>query len=227
MSRKNYNTDSKSIVIAVHHFPPNFKGGAEWRAHRTAKWLQEQGHSVQVICVESVSDSTTSNLRWVDDTFDGLSVRRLYLNLNNAPNRARREYDNPWITEHLTGFLPQLKPDIFHLISGYLMTAGAIKAAKSLGIPVVATLTDFWFLCPRHTLRRTSGDICTANTALDCARCKFEEKRRYRLPAQKAPQLANLLWRGLRAAPPVSETTAEMTRRADVLKTTLASVDVA
>jgi hypothetical protein len=117
------------IIIAVHHFPPTFKGGAEWRAHRTAKWLQNQGHTVKVMCVEAVADSTTTDLRWVDEEFDSLNVQRLFLNLSNAPDPAKWEYDNPWIETHLRGYLAEEKPDIFHLISGYLMTAAAIKAA--------------------------------------------------------------------------------------------------
>ena len=41
------------IVIAVHHFPPRYTGGAELRAYRTASWLQDHGHEVHVICVEA------------------------------------------------------------------------------------------------------------------------------------------------------------------------------
>ncbi len=215
------------IIIAVHHFPPTFRGGAEWRAHRTATWLQKQGHTVKVICVESINDSGTVDLRWVDDEFDGLAVRRLFLNLSNAPDQAKWEYDNPWLENHLTDYLVEEKPDIFHLISGYLMTAAAIKAAKRQAIPIALTLTDFWFLCQRHTLRRTSGQVCIENRSLDCVRCGFEKKRRFRLPAQKAPVLTDIFWRWAQALPIVSDRIAKVDDRVKALQTALSQVEVA
>jgi glycosyltransferase involved in cell wall biosynthesis len=215
------------ILIAVHHFPPTFRGGAEWRAHRTAKWFQNQGHQVKVICVESIDDSTTSSLHWRDETFDGLAVRRLFLNLAQAPDPARWEYDNPWIEKHLRGYLAEEKPDIFHLISGYLMTASAIKAAKASDTPVILTLTDFWFLCPRITLQRTSGQVCPENTSLDCVRCEAEKRRRFRLPAQTAPTLMNAMWSGAQALPPVSRRVSQVDERREALRAALGEVDVA
>jgi glycosyltransferase involved in cell wall biosynthesis len=215
------------IIIAVHHFPPTFNGGAEWRAHRIALWLQQHGHTVKVICIESIDDAGTANLRWVDEEFDSIPVRRLFLNLVGSPCRMRLEYDNSWIEAHLNQYLTEEKPDIFHLISGYLMTAAAIKAAKQQGLPVVMTLTDFWFLCRRHTLYRTSGQVCFQNTPLDCVRCKMEEKRRFRLPAQKIPALTGLLWRAAQPLPVVTKQMALVNDRLATLQAALAQVDVA
>lgn len=215
------------IVIAVHHFPPHYTGGAEWRAHRTAKWLQSQGHTVQVICVESVSDTSTADLRWIDEEFDSLRVRRLFLNLPNAPDSVKWEYDNPWIEAHLSQYLAEVKPDILHLISGYLMTAAAIKAARSQPIPIVATLTDFWFLCQRHTLYRTSGKVCTENSPLDCLRCTLEEQRRFRFPAQKVPLLADVVWGWAQSHPAVAERVTKVEERVATLRAALNEVNVA
>jgi len=215
------------IILAVHHFPPTFKGGAEWRAHRTAKWLQKQGHNIKVICIESANDANTTDLRWVDEKFGTLKVRRLFLNMPNSPDPIKWEYSNPWIEAHLTQYLAEEKPDIFHLISGYLMTASAITAAKNLDIPVVLTLTDFWFLCPRHTLQRTSGQVCIENTPLDCTRCSFEKKRRYKLPAQKAPVLTNIFWQKTRPFQIIAKHSVEVAKRSKVLKTALNQVEVA
>jgi glycosyltransferase involved in cell wall biosynthesis len=223
----NQTNHSPKITIAVHHFPPTFKGGAEWRAHRTARWLQGQGYTVKVICIEAVDDTTTADLRWVDEEFDSLAVRRLFSNLANAPDPVRWEYDNLWIEAHLSRYLAEEKADIFHLMSGYLMTAAAIRAAKSLDIPVVLTLTDFWFLCPRITLQRTSGQICEENTSLDCVRCEFEKRRRFRLPTQKMPILTDTLWHRAQALPVISERVARVDDRATALQAALGEVDVA
>ena len=34
-----------NLLFAVHHFPPNYTGGAEWRTYRTAAALQARGHA--------------------------------------------------------------------------------------------------------------------------------------------------------------------------------------
>src|SRR5258705_5157431 len=132
------------IVIAVHHFPPRYKAGAELRVYDAAIWLQQQGHQVYVICIEYIDRGPDEGLIWEDTEYDGIPVRRLSFDLAKAPDKFRWEYDNPWIEQHLSHYLAQLKPDVFHLFSGYLMGPGAVRAAKTLGIPFVITLTDFW-----------------------------------------------------------------------------------
>ena len=183
------------IVIAVHHFPPHYTSGAELRAYRTAAQMRERGHDVHVICVESIDQDSKHGLTFVDDVYDGLPVRRLSISLVGAPDPFRWAFDNPWIGEHLNGYLAKLAPDLLHLISGYLMSGSTLNTAADLQIPTVLTLTDFWFLCPRITLLRSNGQLCPpAFDATACVRCLGEEKRRYRLPGQIAPALARAFW---------------------------------
>jgi len=186
------------ILIGVHHFPPRYTGGAELRAYRTAAWLQAHGHDVHVVCVEAIDAG--GDLTFEDDTYDGLRVRRLYFNLKVAPDPFRWQYDNPWIGAHLRGYLAQLAPDLFHLISGYLLSGSALRAAQDLRLPTVLTLTDFWFLCPRLNLLRSDGSLCRPPfEPATCARCLGEQQRRYRLPGRVAPALMRLFWRGRRS----------------------------
>jgi glycosyltransferase involved in cell wall biosynthesis len=171
------------IVIAVHHFPPTFSGGAEWRAYRTARHLIDRGHDVRVIYVESVTWGDGSGLWAEDATFQGIPVRRLSFNLDRAPDPIRWQYRNPWVGQAVADFIREFQPHLLHLISGYLMTSSAIEAARAAGLPVVLTLTDFWFLCPRINLVRSDGRLCQVpEDALDCFVCLQEERRRYRLP---------------------------------------------
>jgi glycosyltransferase involved in cell wall biosynthesis len=182
------------ILIAVHHFPPRYASGAELRAYRTAHQLQQLGHKVRVICVEEIEADNGQGLQYTDEIYKGLPVRRLRFNLLAAPDTFRWSYDNPWIGEHLQRYLEEWQPDLLHLISGYLMSASVIHASKAAEVPVVTTLTDYWFLCPRVTLLRSNGQICPAATPTDCARCLAEECRRFRWPAQVAPSLMDRLW---------------------------------
>jgi len=188
------------IVIAVHHFPPRYTGGAELRAYRTAVRLRGRGHDVWVVCVEAIDAGNAHGLTFEDDTYDGVTVRRLCFNLDAAPHPFRWEYDNPWVGAHLREYLDDLAPDLLHLISGYLMSGSALRAARDLQIPTVLTLTDFWFLCPRITLLRSNGQLCAPPfDAATCARCLGEEKRRYRLPGQIAPALMDVFWQNQRS----------------------------
>jgi glycosyltransferase involved in cell wall biosynthesis len=49
---------------------------------------------------------------------------------------------------------------------------GLIHAARSLRIPVVVTIMDYWWLCPKHTLEHYRGRICDGRVAWrECVRC--------------------------------------------------------
>jgi glycosyltransferase involved in cell wall biosynthesis len=184
------------ILVTVHHFPPNYVGGAELRAYRTAKALIERGYEVRIICIERIDSGEKSGVVWEDDNFDGIPVQRLFFNHNLIPDPFRWSYNNPWIGEHLQEFVQDFRPDILHMFGGYLMTASPLLIADQLGISTVVTLTDFWFLCPRIILLRTNGQVCPLSSRpLYCARCLAEEKRRYRIPAKIFPGMLSLFWK--------------------------------
>jgi len=186
------------IFLAVHHFPPNYTGGAEWRAFRTARALMTRGHTVEVAAVESVTQGGEGRaaLRVRQEHYRGVPVHRLYFDLRAAPDPFRWTWDNPWLGGFFGERFAARKPDIFHLFSGYLMTARPLRVAQAAGIPTVVSLTDFWFLCPRITLLRSDGTL--SQPPIDprrCARCLGEEKRRFRYLGSAAPALARVYWR--------------------------------
>jgi glycosyltransferase involved in cell wall biosynthesis len=171
------------ILIAVHHLPPNYLGGAEWRAYRTARALIKHGHTVQIICVESINDVNSNGVIYKDDIYDEIPVRRLHFNLANTPSPFLYSYCNPLIGQCVDDVIASFQPDVFHLISGYLMTGCTIESAIAAGVPSVVTLTDFWFLCPRITLMRSDDSLCeTPGDPISCALCLRKERRRYRVP---------------------------------------------
>ena len=187
------------ILIAVHHFPPTFGGGAEWRAYRTARGLQEAGHQVQVVCVDSITRGDGHSLEHTATSYHGVDVRRLSFNLKQAPDHILWSYRNPLVGEYVSGLLEKLEPDVMHLISGYLMSGSTVDVAVEAKVPVVLTLTDYWFLCPRITLVRSDNSLCTTPAdPLACTLCIRKEKRRYRLPDQLTGgivgQALSILW---------------------------------
>jgi len=191
------NKDAMKILIAVHHFPPRFTGGAELRALRTAKALQERGHTIRIVCIEEIALSpAVQGVKIQADTYEGLNVLRLSFNLESAPDPFRWSYSNPWIGEFFKEQFRLWQPDIFHLIGGYLMSASSLRSARENNIPRIVSLTDYWWLCPRIQLLRSDGSLSTLPIdPARCARCLAEEQRRYRLPAQILPKTMDAFWR--------------------------------
>ncbi len=185
-----------NVIIGVHHFPPTFTGGAEQRALRTAIALSTRGHRVRVVCVDNVLGDPHAGITYVDDVYQGIAVRRLSFNAGAVPDPTRFEYDNPWVGDQIARLFREDRPDIFHLISGYLISGRALLEAQAASVPSVLSLTDFWFLCKRIQMLRSDGSLSIP--PIDprvCARCVAEESRRFKLPARIAPALADWYWR--------------------------------
>ena len=183
------------IFISVHHYPPNYTGGAELRAHRTARALQQRGHTLQAFAIEKVDEGPTQGIGWQDEEYEGVPLRRIRFRAEAAPDRLAFTYNNPWIGDHLREFLAQVKPDVFHLFGGYLQSGSAIHAAADLNIPVVVSLTDYWFLCHQIQLIRLDGHMCTyPSQQVVCTQCFVEDKRRNRWPEQLFPGLMRYYW---------------------------------
>ena len=185
------------IFIAVHHFLPYHIGGAELRVYDMALWLIDQGHEVHVISIKDIKTKSQKGLLWEEDIYHGIRVHRLSLDLHGHPDKFRLMYENPVLEECLRDFLLNEKPDVFHLVSGYLLGAGAIRAVKSLEIPLVITLTDFWFICPRINLLKPDGVVADDNEFNPgvCAFCNLQEKRRYSIGQKIAPGLNEKFWK--------------------------------
>jgi len=184
------------ILMAVHHFPPHYSGGAEWRTLRTAMALQQRGHTVRVVAIESIQSDPVQGFTWYDEIYEGVHIRRLSFNMRSAPDYFRWQYDNPWVGSHIEAMLRVEQPDVFHMVGGYLITASALAAAERVNIPRVISLTDYWWICPRISLLRTDGSISDLPVrAENCVRCLAEERRRFRLPGKIAPGVMDFFWR--------------------------------
>jgi len=192
------------ILLAVHHFPPNYLGGAEWQAYRIARWLKERGHEVRVICVDSVTWGAVGELAYEDDVYKGIPVRRLFFSLPLSPDPFRWSFRNPLIEQHLRAYLASFRPDLLHAIGGYLLSGSVLFVAHSLGVRTVLMPMDFWFLCPRITLLRRDGTVCdVSEDMLECALCLRQDKRRYHWMNWLTGGLSNRVLRKLWKSPPL------------------------
>lgn len=183
------------IFIATPQYPPRHIGGSELIASRTARALARRGHAVEVACVESTQAGVEEPFCQTEQVEEGVILNRLHIDLNGDGQGRKRVFDNPRITAWMSQHFAENPPDVVHLLSGYLITAGAVQAAKQAGLPVLVTLLDFWFVCPRITLLRTGGQLCAEPVPADrCAWCYLTEQRRYRLVDEALGGLAGNLF---------------------------------
>lgn len=160
------------IVFVTLFYPPAHFGGTETYTHGLAKYLQQLGHQVRVLCAE---DWGAGSLYWngvTDELFDGVPVRRLHLNWTKAPNVNDSLFDNPVVGAQFADYLAEWQPDVVHVTSCQTLSVSVIAQAKRAGVPVVVTLTDFWFMCPRVTLLKSDGEICDGQVEdWECIEC--------------------------------------------------------
>lgn len=206
------------IMIAAHGFPPTHSAGAERRAERMAQWFTRQGHSVQVFAVEKVD---APEFRVETREQDGFLVHRLYYDVK-AGDHFRNLYDYPPVGDAFRALIERERFDLVHVISGYLLGGQVIHAAREHGLPVVLTLTEYWFMCARLNLIQASGQACTGpESDVKCAHCLLEDKRRYRLPAKAAPKLMDVFWKLAGQTAPVQSMTQQAAHRRVTLKQAL------
>jgi glycosyltransferase involved in cell wall biosynthesis len=212
------------ILVAANGFPPTHYAGAERAAERIVKWLVERGHEVEVFAVENLS---TPGFEVKTAVENGYTIHRLYYNVHadNAPVNVM--YDYALIGPALEQVLRSKPFDLMHVMSGFLLGGQAILTAKALGVPVVLTLTEYWFLCRRLNLLRVTGELCVGPESDEkCARCLMEDKRRYRVMAEKAPWLANAFWSIAGATALLDQETAAVRTRRLTLKRALEAADL-
>jgi glycosyltransferase involved in cell wall biosynthesis len=160
-------------MINAHGFPPNQVGGGEWRAYRTALRLQARGHSVRVIAIDDINHRG-SDLVVKEEQVDDIDVVRLSFDKSRVQNW---EFQNQLIGDCIANRLKNEGTDIFHLISGARNTGSVIQAACQENVPVVVSLTEFYWICPRNTLLKNTGELCPGpDSILECSLCLFNRQ---------------------------------------------------
>lgn len=215
------------ILLVVHGYPPTHSAGAEGRAARMARWFVQHGDYVEVVAVESVAAPA---YRVERDEYEGHVVHRLHYRIDadaEGVDPLKPYYEYALIGATIQQVLDRGSFDLMHVISGYLIGHEAILAARRIGIRVVLTLTEFWFMCPRLNLIQATLKLCSGpETAEKCTRCLMESKRRYRLPAEWTPELMDVVWPLLERTESYRQTYTAVIRRDKALRQTLRAVDV-
>jgi glycosyltransferase involved in cell wall biosynthesis len=183
-----------------------------------ARWLSANGHTVEVFAVEKLDEP---GFRVETTVQDGFTIHRLYYDVK-AGDAFRNLYDYPPAGDALRAVLAKGQFDLVHIVSGYLLGGQAIHTAREAGLPVVITLTEYWFMCARLNLIQATGALCTGPESDEkCMRCLMEDKRRYRIGAQAVPPLMDAFWSVAQRLPFASAQTAQIAERQTTLRRAL------
>ena len=118
------------IVIGAETFPPDVNGAARF-THRLAVGLAGRGHEVHVTCPSPTGRASV-------ETVDGITVHRF--KAYRTPFHPSFRLVWPWQARgSLDALLAEIKPDIVHVQSHFLLTRALIGLAERRHIPLVAT----------------------------------------------------------------------------------------
>lgn len=212
------------ILIAAHGFPPLQSAGAERRAERMARWLIANNHQVEVFAAGKL-DEPPFGLHTTRQ--DGFFVHRLDYPVQQTQDPFRNLYDNPHVGDVFRQVLAQGSFDLVHLVSGYLLGGQIIHTAHEAGVPVVVTLTEYWFICPRLNLVRLNGTLDQKlKSDMACALCMMEDQRRYRIPARTLGGLAGYFWSVVSRTPDARQWEQAIGQRRATMRAALNAADL-
>jgi len=153
------------ILLTSHQFLPDFSAGTEILTLETARELRRLGHEVAVFtgfpCKRELKDSE----RFDSYRYEGIHVERFFHNeyfpMGGQTNIMEVEYNNLFFAAYFREYLHKLQPDIVHFFHLQRLSASAVDVCHDLGIPMVFTPTDFWFICLNNQLRMPDNLLCT------------------------------------------------------------------
>lgn len=191
------------LLYLTHAYPPNSTGGTELSTHAIARSMAGTGHEVRVLCADRWGEGPTYWNGESEDILEGVKVTRLHLNWQLAPDPCRYLYDNPQTAAYLEKYLATYRPDLVHVTSCVTLSSSILATVSALAIPLVISLTDFWFICPQIKLIKGSGELCDGQVEpVECLKCMLWEAKVYRWPKKILPETGvNRLLEGIARQP--------------------------
>jgi glycogen(starch) synthase len=169
------------ILVPTDSFPPNC-GGSGWSTYELVRGLRARGHDVAIVQprpgpgapIPSVAAHGHTGVTILRE-YDGFSIEELPSGAPPVPF-VRNYFKNERLWRRLEHFLAdRLASGAFDIVHAQhvLTTVPAIRAARRVGTPVVATVRDYWPVCYWSTilLDPAQDALCPACTVGNMARC--------------------------------------------------------
>jgi glycosyltransferase involved in cell wall biosynthesis len=163
------------LLLATDVFPPRC-GGSGWSTYALARTLRARGHAVAIV------RAALDPRRAAPYDYDGFRVEQVAVAVPGVPvlrNVAKNEVFWALGGRALAAAARRHQADLIH--GQHVMTIpAAVRAGRALGLPVVATVRDYWATCPISTRLRPEG-ICERCSVPRLAEC-LADHRPGRLP---------------------------------------------
>lgn len=158
------------ILIVNTFYYPNMVGGTEQSVKLLAESLANQGNEVFILSADEGNESR--------EIINGVSIIRFNLkdmdrSLFAKVRKKILELNNLRIEEDINNIIDEIKPDIIHTNNLYYLSPIVWKCANKKNVRVVHTLRDYWGVCPRSTLLKKNGQICSKKNFI----CKHHEEK--------------------------------------------------
>jgi glycosyltransferase involved in cell wall biosynthesis/SAM-dependent methyltransferase len=146
------------IALYVHCFFPTHFYGTEAYTLTLAKELIALGEEPVVVTATLAGEPAQKNLI-EESVYEG--VRVVSIDKNCFPNRSVRDtYDQPALRHLHERLLRKIKPAVIHVCHLISHTTALLDVAGAMGIPIFATLTDFFGFCYTNRLEDAQGGLC-------------------------------------------------------------------
>ncbi len=164
-----------NILLPVHVFFPDHFYGTETYTLELAQSLKSMGHNPTILTAILYGEKSPGGDRFTYE-YGGLTVDCIDLNTQPLKN-FKQLYSRPDLYPVLKDILQQRKPDIVHVAHLMGHTAVLLEVIRDLKLPVVATLTDFYGICPNSKLISYDGSLCTGPNprSTNCLSCYIRE----------------------------------------------------
>lgn len=157
------------VLQVIHDYLPLHAAGSEIYTANLCAALAAAGHEVAVFTCEEDRALEQYSLR--EREHEGVPVHEAIY--NRIYHDLSEQWDDPRMAAVFDGVLERVRPDLVH-VQGLQFVGGtsALAAAAARGLPLVMTLHEYWWLCPRAGLMYDlDGRACETVSARDCARC--------------------------------------------------------
>lgn len=146
------------VALFVHCFFPTHFYGTETYTLQLARRLRESG--IDVVVITAIFQGEPRQPATVERReVEGIPV--ISFDKNDFPNtRVKDTYYQEAMRAPLTEVLEQERPDLIHVTHLVNHTAVLLEVAERLGIPCVATFTDFFGFCFNNKLEGADGELC-------------------------------------------------------------------
>lgn len=150
------------LLLATMQYARGYGQGTERYVSILAEGLRARGHDVTILAGDP--ERRTPDLRLGDEVPGAPGV------LHYPSTGLLTTIGVP--ADDLRPLLDRFRPDIVHVANPAHIGIGLLQAADRAGILTVATMMDYWWLCPKHTLQHYQRGICDGDvTWRECVAC--------------------------------------------------------